>query len=378
MRVAVLVSNDLTHDQRVRKICDTLRAEGCEITLIGRLLPESVKLDRPYRCVRFRLPFRKGTFFYAALNLRMFWFLMFHRTDVIHCNDLDTLLAGYLASRLKSTQIVYDSHEYFTESEGLSGRPFPKRVWERIERAIFPKLRHIWTVNQSIAEIYRDKYGVPVSVVRNIPGAGKLPSKLSREELGLPANKKIAILQGAYLDRDRGTKEAVLAARHFPDDVLLLIIGSGNEMEVVRELAAQPFLTGKVIIKGKMPYEQLMQHTMSADLGLIADKDLNMNYRLSLPNKLFDYIRAGIPVLAPQLPELSKVILGHNIGTTFQSHEPEALAGAIIAALHSPAREDWQEILARANDDFSWENEEPVIRSTYESVKAEFESRQSR
>ncbi|MGB0423232.1 MAG: glycosyl transferase group 1, partial [Flavobacteriales bacterium] len=109
--VTVLVSNDLTHDQRVKKTCASLQELGYTPFLIGRKLKNSDHLERPYPTKRLSLGFTKGALFYAALNIRFFFFLLFHKTDAIWANDLDTLLPAFLVSRLRNKHLVYDSHE---------------------------------------------------------------------------------------------------------------------------------------------------------------------------------------------------------------------------------------------------------------------------
>ena len=151
-RIAVLVSNDLNHDQRVLKTCATLEAEGWTPVLIGRQMPESKPLNVPFEARRLQLPFRRGVGFYAALQIGLLRALF--RTDInaIWANDLDTLLPAFLVARAKRLPLVYDSHEYFTEAAGLTGRPLQRGVWLMVERAIFPRLKAVITVNKGIAD----------------------------------------------------------------------------------------------------------------------------------------------------------------------------------------------------------------------------------
>ena len=228
VRISVLVSNDLVFDQRVRKVCDTLVDMGFELTLIGRKLPDSAPLERPYATRRLRLPFTGGALFYASLNIRLFFYLLGARTDVILANDLDTLPAAWLVAKLRGKQVVYDSHEYFTEAAGLTGRNFQKKCWLAIEKRIFPKLERVFTVNETIAEAYRDNYGVDVRVLRNVPPRRTDLPTATRAELGLPETGHLVILQGAFLDPDRGAWEAAQAITQVPNAYLLLI-GAGQE-----------------------------------------------------------------------------------------------------------------------------------------------------
>jgi hypothetical protein len=169
-KVILSVTNDLTSEQRVHKVCLFLLKKGFEVTMVGRLRRKNLPLEkRPYATKRMFLFFERGPLFYAEYNFRLFFYLLFHKADVLVANDLDTLLANYIASKFKGSVLVHDSHEYFTGVPELEGRNFAKGMWKRIERWIFPKLRSIYTVNGSIASLYKEEYGKEVKVVRNFP-----------------------------------------------------------------------------------------------------------------------------------------------------------------------------------------------------------------
>lgn len=360
MHITSLVSNDLTHDQRVRKQCDTLTGMGFSMTLVGRTRPNSTPLDRPYSTRRFRIPFSTGAMFYAWLNIRLFFYLMFKKTDLILANDLDTLLPAVMVGKLRGKKVVYDSHEYFTEAAGLTGRNFQKKMWLRIERYAFPRADQVYTVNKSIADIYQELYDKPVEIIRNIPPAKSPLLNLSKTDLGLP-EKSIVLLQGAYIDYDRGALEAAKAMA-FVDNALLLIIGDGQEIQLVRDLVEKEGLEEKVRLIPKMPFEELRKYTAVADLGLSLDKPIHLNYKLSLPNKLFDYIHAHLPVLTSALPELVRIQEKYDIGLTIENHNPEHIAQKMQEALQSPARDQWKANLQRASEEYTWENEAEKLK----------------
>ncbi|MFZ4785588.1 MAG: glycosyltransferase [Flavobacteriales bacterium] len=365
-KIVVLVSNDLEFDQRVAKVCETLRGLNYAITLVGRKLPESRSFERPYEIVRFTLPFRRGALFYASLNIRLFFFLLFHPCDVILANDLDTLLPAYLVSRMRGKKLVYDSHEYFTEAEGLTGRSFQKNIWLRIERDIFPKLKYAYTVNESIASIYRELYKVDVKVVRNMPRKSS-PPQVTRSSKQLPEDKTIFLLQGAYIDPDRGAAEAV-EAMALVDNALLLIIGSGRALTDLKQIVSTKSLQEKVWFFDKMPASELREYTACADFGLSLDKPLHENYRLSLPNKLFDYIHAGIPVLVSALPELERIIRTYQVGWIIDEITPEKVAAAMMKAISSSDKAQFKANCLFASEDLNWEKEEEVLRSIYATL----------
>ncbi|PLX09619.1 MAG: glycosyltransferase, partial [Marinilabiliales bacterium] len=360
-KVLVSVINDLVTDQRVHKVCLSLTSMGFEVVLIGRILPDSMPMDsRPYKSHRMRLMFRKGAFFYAEYNIRLFFHLLFSKTNLLVSNDLDTLLTNYLISSLKSKPLVYDSHEYFTEVPELVSRPNIQRVWKRIEAWIFPKLKDVITVNDSIADLFEKDYGIRPKVVRNIPFKKDVSIPAKRSDLGLPDDSKILILQGSGINIHRGSEEMVEAMKYL-DGVKLLIVGGGDVLELLKDMANKDGIKGKVIFRPRQPYEMLMQYTSIADIGLTLDKDTNLNYRFSLPNKLFDYIHSGIPVLSSDLPEIRKIIDEFEIGDFIPDHNPETIAKKVKEVL---ANEDlldkWKKNIIFAARNLSWQNEEKV------------------
>jgi glycosyltransferase involved in cell wall biosynthesis len=368
-KAIVSVINDLATDQRVNRTCLTLEKLGYDVLLVGRRQRKSLDLaPRSYRTKRMFLLFEKGPLFYAAFNFRLFIFLLFHKADVLVANDLDTLLPNFLASRLKRAQLVYDSHEYFTGVPELENSHFKRGVWKRLERWIFPKLKHVFTVNDSIAKLYKDEYGVDVKVLRNVPMLSARSKELKwkqKAQLGLPENKHIVLLQGAGINVDRGGEEAVLAMQYVKS-AILLIIGSGDVIGKLKQMTKDLGLGEKIIFIGKLPFEELMQYTHHADIGITLDKDTNINYRYSLPNKLFDYIHSGIAVLASPLVEVEKIVKKYNVGEVTESHNPEHIANKIEAMLSDPARlREWKENAKLAAAELCWENEEERIKMVF-------------
>ncbi len=160
-RIIISATNDLSTDQRIKKICETLFELNFDIVLIGRKLKSSLPLKRKYRTIRMKLLFNKGFLFYAEYNLRLFFQLLFLKKDILLSNDLDTLLPNFLISKIFSKKLVYDSHELFTEVPELISRPKVQKVWIKLEKYILPKLNNVYTVNNTIANYYSKKYGIP-------------------------------------------------------------------------------------------------------------------------------------------------------------------------------------------------------------------------
>jgi glycosyltransferase involved in cell wall biosynthesis len=371
-KVIISVISDLVTDQRVNRAALTLHESGYEVVLVGRKLKKSLAVgERPYRVKRFSLWFEKGALFYACYNFRLFFYLLLSKADILVSNDLDTLLANYSVSKLKNIKLVYDSHEYFTEVPELVSRPLVRSVWLNIERRIFPMLKHVYTVNNSIASVYTNKYKVDVKVVRNLPfriQAGINP--VSRRDFGIPEDAKVFLFQGAGINIDRGAEESIESIANVPGAVLLFI-GGGDVIDQLKQKVVEKNLTGKVFFIPRQPLNELIKFTMMADFGLTLDKDTNLNYRFSLPNKLFDYIQAKLPVLATDLPEIRRVIEKYDIGMLTASCEPPILAEKMRKMVADKDHfVQWKKNLNIAAEELCWENEKRKFLEIFKEVES--------
>lgn len=363
-KAVVTVTNDLVTDQRVMRTIGVLRDLGFEPTFVGRKLPGSLRFQQPYPSHRFKLWFHKGFLFYANYNLRVFFFLLFRKYDLYVSNDLDTLLPNYLVARLKGKPLVYDSHEYFTGVPEIQHRPLVKAVWITLEKWIFPKLKEVVTVNESIAELYRRQYNKEVKVVRNISDS-RLPARVkTRQEMGLPEEAYILINQGAGINVDRGMEEALQALSLLPTEVMLLIVGNGDAVPGLMEMTKQLGLQNRVIFKPKQPYQEMLQYTLNADCGLSLDKPNSPNYQFSLPNKVFDYIKCGLPLLVSDVVEVQKVVRKYQLGEVIADHSPENIAKAVMA-LKAKGKAHFVENLKHAAAENNWEKEQEVWRDIF-------------
>jgi len=360
-RAIVSVINDLVTDQRVHRTCEVLMEKGFEVLLVGRKKKDSREIDqRNYKTKRMKLIFERGVLFYIEFQLRLFLFIIFQKADILFANDLDTLLPNYIKSKISGSKLIYDSHELFCEVPELKNHPFKKSLWEFLEKKLVPKLKYCITVNDSIAEWFKDKYKVKFHVVRNI---GNPPAEIklnSRKELGIPEDKKMILIQGSGINIDRGAEECVEAMVYL-NDVLLYIIGSGDVIDILKQKTKEKQLQDKIIFINKIPSYELVHYTSVADLGLMLDKDTNMNYRYSLPNKLFDFVNAGIPVLSSKLTELEKFIRKYNIGNFIESHDPKHIAEMIEKTIYSEQYQIWKKNTLIAKTENSWQIEKQKL-----------------
>lgn len=352
-KIIVSVTNDLATDQRVDKVCNSLKAEGFKVLLIGRILKKSPKIKREYKTKRFKLIFTNGFLFYAEFNIRLFLFLFFHKKNILLANDLDTLPANYLVSKLQNKKLIYDSHELFTEVPELIHRPKIQKIWSTIEKFILPKLKNCYSVSDSIAKYYQEKYNTNFLVIRNIPKLKNNPTN-SYQFPFKTENKKIIIYQGA-LNIGRGLELMIATMKHL-QNCIFVIIGTGDIEQNLKKIVIKNNLNNRVKFLGRIPPKKLKQITPKGDLGISLEEDLGLNYRYALPNKIFDYIHAEIPVLTSNLPEMKQLINQYQIGEIVTNRTPKKLAEQIENLLKKQKKE-FKKNLVTAKNNLNWQQE---------------------
>jgi glycosyltransferase involved in cell wall biosynthesis len=222
---------------------------------------------------------------------------------------------------------------------------------------MIPKVGNAYTVCESIADLYREEYGVQFRVVRNIPEA---QPQFSPGKALIKTDKKVVLYQGA-VNIGRGLPQAVSAMKLL-DDVLLVIVGTGDIFSDLQKQVAAEGLADKVKLVGRVPFSEVQHYTACADLGLSIEEDLGLNYRFALTNKFFDYIAAQVPVLVTNLPEMARIVRQYNIGLIIDRPEPRLIAENIRRALDDcNMRETWKNNLEKAASELTWHNEEKVL-----------------
>lgn len=368
-RVYMTVSSDLATDNRVHRSCTVLEKLGFQVHLIGRQKRNSPEMPpRAYGVRRLKLIYKNGALFYAELNIRLFLILFFEKYDFLFANDLDTLPAAFLASRLKRKPLLYDSHELFTEVPELVGRPRVQKIWMQLEKKMLPQIDQMITVNQSIASIFENKYAINCSVVRNVPMRLDHVAAHSKSFLGLQESQIMLIIQGSGLNIERGIEEAVMAMVQIPRAVLFLV-GDGDVIPRIRKLVAQFQLQNQVRFIGRVPYHELLRYTAAADFGLALDKPLSLNYALALPNKVFDYIQAGTPLVASPLVEIEALIRKHDCGIILPEVTPAIIAEKINALIDQPERRaEYKKNCEHAAQLENWDTDKQVLIDVVQRV----------
>ena len=351
-RIIVSVSNDLVTDQRVSRICNTLKELNYEVLLIGRMNHSPHSVERNYKTKRLRLLFNKGFLFYTEYNFRLFFLLLFSKKDVLYSNDLDTLLPNYLISKILRKKLIFDSHELFSEIPELKNRKFIKSFWLRLEKWLLPKLKIVITVSDSIKEHYKSHYGIKAIVIRNLPNN----IKVTTTPFSFPLKEKKIILYQGSVNLGRGLELAIETMKLL-EGYVLIIIGSGDIIETLKRNVVTLELKNKVYFLGKILPKELKKLTPNAHIGISLEEDIGLNYRYALPNKIFDYIHAEVPVIVSNLPEMKKLVNDYQVGKILEKRDAKNLASLIQLVIES----NFEEGLKKAKEELIWKNEKKKL-----------------
>lgn len=371
-KVANLVLNDFTNDSRVLKTSLTLEKLGFECVVLamhntGLELKESIS-GVSVRRIKLRtrpLPKWKPIQLvkYLEFLLKAFWL---HRdVDIVHCNDLNALPIGVLIKFFRNNvKLVYDCHEYETEVYGLKG--IEKRAKKWLERCLIRHTDRIITVSDAIACEYSRLYEMDKpQLVLNCP-LYKEQKKLDlfRENLGIRQDQTIFLYQGGFT-KGRGI-ELILESfsRLQSDQSVLVCMGYGQLEALVKKYSEN---CSNIYHHSAVSPSVLLDYTSSADYGISFIEDSCLSYRYCLPNKIFEYLMAGIPILSSNLLEMRRLVDNEQVGVVAQENSIEGFRQAVVDSLSQDYSLIQKNVL-NARKRYCWEEQEKVLEKIYEAL----------
>ena len=360
-RILFTVTTDLTYDQRMIRICTSLAEAGFDVTLVGRKLSRSLPLTQElFKQRRINCIFKKGKLFYIEYNTRLFLFLLFQKIDCICAIDLDTILACYFISILKKIKRVYDAHELFCEMKEIVTRPSIYNFWKKIEKFAVPKFTNGYTVNEPIANEFKEMYGVHYEVVRNIA--------LLRPFIQQSKKEKFILYQGA-VNEGRSFETLIPAMKDV--DGKLIICGSGNFLEETQQLVRENKLENKVIFKGKIKPAELRTITQQAYIGITLFDDKGLSNYYSLANRFFDYLHAGIPQLCVNYPVYKLINDEHPVAVLVDDISAKNLAQQLNNLLQNKVLyKELEQNCLKVMQILNWQEEEKKLIKFYKALLA--------
>ena len=320
-----------------------------------------------FRVVKFLLG-RQGRAAKAyAINQRFIRAAVGTHPEVVHAHDLNTLWAGTVVKRRTGAKLVYDSHELATARNRMG--PWWRR-WARYwERRGVPHADEIIMAAPGYADAARRLYGVESTVILNVPeiqvpvtGGWDL-----REELDLPRDRHVVVYQGS-IQENRGIEQVIDAMEYVPDAVLV-VIGYGYYRPMLERMVRERGWTDRVRFFGPVPNQDLINWTASADLGVCCIVGTSPSYFHSLPNKLFEYLMAGVPVIASDFPGMGGITRQADVGEVCDPQDPGSIASAVLRVLEDPqARERYERNAKAAVERYNWAVEAERLAGIYERL----------
>lgn len=359
-KITFTVTNDLTYDQRMQRICATVAKSGYNVTLIGRKLKHSSILQaQAYQQTRITCFFNKGILFYAEYNLRLFFYLLFTKADCYCAIDLDTILPNYFASVIKQKKRVYDAHELFTEQKEIVTRPAIRKIWLSIEKFAVPRFPKGYTVNDFIVAELKKRYGIEYEIVRNLP---KLNRIMPSQDILHP----FIIYQGA-VNEGRSFETLIPAMKAV--NARLIICGEGNYFKQVKLLVKLHGVEDKVELRGMVRPDTLKEITPKASVAVMLFENTGLNQFQSLANRFFDYIMAGVPQVCVNYPQYKAINDQYKIAHLINDTNTATISNALNNLLTDNVYHlSLQENCLAAREKLNWENEETVLVNFYKNL----------
>lgn len=349
------VTGDLKTDRRVLRHCATLREAGCEVVTLGR---DDLGVRH-----------RRGWMFYAEYNLRLWHRMRQDRPDVVWANDVDTLLGAWLGHG--RGKLVLDAHELFSEVPEIQHKPFVRWVWRSVERTLMPKCDACLTVCQSIADHYHRKHGVEMAVVRNLPSAPRGGTAAAADAAGGGRDSKMLLYQG-NVNLGRGVDWAIDALEWLPE-CRLVVAGGGDLLDRMRAYAAGKPWAERIVFLGRMAPDELERLTPRAGVGLVMLEDTGLSYHYALPNRIGDFVQAGVPIVVSDLPEMAAVVRRYGVGEVIERQhgaDGRANARALAMAVEKVMARSWSDDdFAEARKDMDWNKEKQKLTNILETIK---------
>ncbi len=379
-RVLVLLFNEFTNDSRVLKECTTLAQSGYDVELWcaydPNLSEHEVVNQFIVRRVFFRSRFkflRRGSVGYIYDHLMAPLYDLFSRQpsfDIVHCNDLLPLpFAAKLKAKNPKLKIVYDSHEFQTESSRLLGHPIKRLYLSFLEKKFISCADEVVTVSPSINDAYERLYGLDHStVIRNFPERSQSLSKSGyfQERFKIGPQELIFLYLGGLNKGVRGLEEILAAFSQLWTEGFvnrhMVFMGDGPLRDEIYRISVQ---YKNIHYHPPIPPSQIPKIAFSADYGIIFLPNKCKSYYYSLPNKLFEYISCGLSIVTSPLFEIKKIIEEEKIGFVTKDFLRASLVDALKGIKEKPSEETRNRIFSLHQTKYNWKTEEEVLINLY-------------
>lgn len=385
-RVLMIVQNDFVNDSRIIKEATSLGEKGYIVKVLalhneGLLEEEDFKY---FKVERIKLDTRNtlGKNKFA----QVFKFIEFQnkcvrravqfKPDIVHCHDVYTLPIGKkIIKKLgRSLKFVYDSHELWREASNNASMPrLLLKLQNSIENNVVKMCDGVITVSNSIGMYLSNKYELKKApiIIRNIPleNHTEINNNIFRERFCISSDNKIVLYQG-QVSTGRGIEVLIDCIEKLHEKIVLVILGNGDKVQYYKNEVARRGLEHRVYFHDAVKSDILMKYTSSADLGMSLIKNQCLSYYYSLPNKMFEYIQAEVPVVCSDFPDMQEIIKLYGVGAYSDPENTEGLVNAITEILNNDEQYNkFRKNCKKAKSELNWECEKEKLLSLYDNLK---------
>jgi glycosyltransferase involved in cell wall biosynthesis len=359
-----------------RRVLDQIavaKSAGYEVSVIsiGEREKKYRKQENSFHEERIFVWFKSGPLKFLLFNLKLIWRILWRKYDTIHLRGLWVLPAVGLRQIFRRSHLIYDAHEYFAGLEILKGRPIRKYVWLHVEKLCIPFIHTLITVSEPLGELFQQRYPrlKKVMILKNMPSVKDIQSFNSDKFLQDKA--RFTIIFHGYFLKGRALINTVRALALIKDvQIDLILMGEGPLKLELEYQIKQNNLQDVVSFQPFVEKDKLLPILARADIGLSLIEDDCINRKYSLPNKFFELISAGTPVLASNISTQQKYVDKYSLGLTVDPENIEAIAEAIQFMLKDEShRKIWAEnCLTAAKSDLNWERESEQLKQLYKGL----------
>ena len=358
-KVLITFLGNIDYDTRCSNLYNTLKVNGFDVSFTG-----FDWLTQNFQPLRGKITIHKlkKGFLSLSFYLKFIWHiklaLFSSRASIFFAEDIYTLPFAVIFGKLKRVKIIYDSRELYGFLAGLNERKIVQSFWKIVEKLFIKHVDHIITTGKMDSDVIKEMYGVTNTVIlRNLPRFYKPAQQTDlRNQLGISNNKKILLYQGVIL-KGRGIEKIF---EILPDisDFVFIIVGGGEFEEYYKNLAVERNVIDQVFFIGKFSQEDLPKLTPSADVGIALIENISKSYYYALPNKLFEYIMAEVPVVVSNLPQMKKIVEKYNVGFAVNPENNDEIINALENFTSDEIQyKKFKQNCKVASEELNWENE---------------------
>ena len=368
--VAFALTGDVYSNSRAIKQLRLLRSLGADVSVF--FFPQSNNTYRfpvDVKLIPLPRPSGSGPSFFRAVHQTFLKALQEVPARVFHASDLYSLAALRHAARKHRGALVYDARELYPYVASTAGRPWVRAYWKWTERRNIRFADAVFTVSDSIARKLQLSYRIPLPpVLHNVPPDQQpLPSNSIRKRANVD-DTKVLILHQGNIQKSRGCLLLADAMRDVRGAVLVFM-GAGPQRSLLAEMIDRQGFSDRVRLIDPVPPEELLSVTAGADLAVTLLEDTCMNHRFALPNKLFEYLMAGVPVVASNLDEISRVVKGFDVGRLVNPSDRDNLVSTLQYCVdHPEMRAHWRRNAPHVFSEYNWSVASRRFTAVYEKL----------